>query len=352
MTDKSTSGNPDATQESGEAGLTELDLVQGLVAQMADEETESREPEEEAEEEVPEDESTESTEEEGDSTDEEEDTEDEEESEETEEDDVLSQIDLDALTDEQKAELAQQLGSGAGKELGKLRRENRTKDEQIAQLEAEIKESLSKVLPSDNYFSNVTDLEALKEQEEQINANIAGIRKFLRSGDDYIEVGDKEVDRETVDGWLDVYLQQKEDLPKQRQRLKELASVKDTASKEMETAKTELNWLDDEDSAQFKKFKKLKADSDFDLIQRISPLLSAKLERIMAHAINSMSGSTAPKKKLKLPLKGAKAVSGKLGSANSSKPSNSKSKKVDAARKRILSGEGSEEDIIAAAFNL
>ena len=337
------SDNPDvAAQESGEDEVTEADLINSLsknLSALTESEEKSEESETEQEEEAEVD-----TEEEADG--EEEETEEEEES---EDDDVLSQIDVDSLTKEQKVELAQILGSSLGSELGKMRSENRSKDAKIAQLEAELSDGISKLLPSDNQFSSITSSEDLEAKRKEIDQNIEAASNFLGGDEDYITVGNEEIDRKTVSSWLRSYLKQKEDIPKQMARIKEMSSLGESSSKEIESLKSELTWLDDSESEAYKSYEKLKGDSDLDLLKRISPKLAIKLEGILAHAANSMAGKPAAKKKFLLPSK-PKAISGKLGAASSSKPSKAGSKKVEAARKRILSGEVTEDDIITAAF--
>jgi len=354
MTKNIQSDNPDvASQESGEEEITEASLINSLAGNLSAP-TESKEPKEESEESETE-ETEELTEPEaeaedvGDSEEESEEEETEEESEETEEEDVLSQIDVDALSKEEKIELAKMLGSEVGKDIGRLRSEGRQKDEQIAKLEKELQESISQVLPSDNQFSSVTDAEKLNEKAKEVEANISAAINFLQGDEDYIQVGDKEVDRKTVGGWLQAYQAQEKDIQKQRERLKELSGLSEASSKEMEKAKSELTWLDDEESDAYKSFSELKNDSDIDLVKRISPKLGAKMERILAHAANSLSGAKTPKKKFALKRK-AKPVSGKLG-AGSNKPGGKSNKKLEAARQRIKSGEATEQDIILAAFN-
>jgi len=340
------SDNPDVVQEeSGEDEFTEEGLINSLSENLSAL-TESEESKEESTEAELEEEEPEETE--GEESEEVE--EEEEESEDEEDDDVLSQIDVEALTKEQKVELAKMIGSELGVEFGKLRSESRKKDEQIAKLEKELNDGLSSLVPSDNQFSKVTSVEELQDKLKEIESNIAAASDFLGGDEDYIEVGGKDIDRKTIASWLKSYISQKEDIPKQMARINEMKSVSELNSKSIEKLKKELTWLEDSESEAYKSFETLKNDSDFDLLQRVSPKLASKLEGLLAHAANSMT--TKPvSKKFTLPRKASKPISGKLGSsASSGKPSKSNNKKVDAARKRMLSGEVTEDDIITAAF--
>lgn len=356
MTDEIQSDNPDVANEESGDEITEDSLIADLAKNL--EATESKESEEETEEEAEAEESTDSTDE-GESTEDEEEEESEEEAEEAEEDDVLSQIDFDALTDEQKAELAKELGSGAGKEIGKLRSESRAKDEEISKLKAQLDEGLAQLIPDDNMFSKITDPDKLKETEKSTKDLIQyyqpkalrGEWEFNDAGDEGVLADGKFYSKEQVISGIEAAQEQLSHIEKQKQRIKELKSLSGAESKEMEKAKGELSWLDDDSSDTYKKYKELIDDPEVDLLKRIAPKLGAKISRLLAHATNSMSGAPKAKTKIKLPRKKAKAVSGQLGAASSAKPTKGRAKAKEAARKRMLSGEGSLEDIITASFN-
>lgn len=372
MTDKNHDANPDGiTEESGEE-ITEASLIGELAANLA--QTESEEPEEETTEEV-ETEETESTENEvGDEEESEEETEAEEESEETEEDDVLSQYDFTALDGESAEVLGRQfaeslgdnagafakgLGSNLGKDLGKLRSENRAKDEQIAALEKQVSESIQELVPSDNQFSSITDEAKLKETEDNARAIIKAYQPRVQNDEwEYGPDGEEGAygadnkfykKSEVVAGVLATQ-SQLVDIEKQKSNIRELKSVTSSEKSALKEAEKELEWLADEESENYKQFKEL--SDEFSLLSKVSPKAGAKLKRLLAHAVNSMSGKPAVKRKVTVPKKKAKAVSGNLASsAASARPQKRSSKERESARKRIMSGEGSVEDIIKASFN-
>jgi len=271
--------------------------------------------------------------------------------EEEESDDVLSQIDFDALTDEQKQSIAEAVGSGAGKELGKLRREGREKDDKIESLQKQLDDGLSQMLPSNNPHSEIHTMEELQEKETSLEGNYRYMDKLLRGTEEYFDIpmvggGTEEWDRAKVGQWKDYYETQIRAIPAQRKAIKELESIQGLTNKELEKAKAEVKFLEDEESSQFKEWKKLTNDADFALMARAFPALGAKLARALAHSVAFKSKK--PVSKIKLPRKKAKPINGTTSGAASSKPNRGKKKVSDSARKRFQSGDYTEEDIMAS----
>ena len=341
--DKS-NGNSDTAVESGEGSeFDEIAFEQNLANSdptliNSEEVPEDLSDEPEPEEEVEAEEASDEPEEEDES----------EETEETEEgdDDVLSQIDFDALTDGQKQEIAEAVGSGAGKELGKLRREGRDKDDQIDSLQKQLDEGLSKVLPTSNVHSDIHTTEELDKKASEIEGSYRYLDNLLNGTEEYFDIQGKEVDRATAVSWKLHYEQQAKDIPAQRKAIKELESIQGLTNEEVEKAKAEVKFFEDEESSQFKEWKKLTNDADFSLMARAFPKLGAKLARALAHSVAFKSKK--PVGKIKLPLKRAKPINGTTGGANSSKPNRGKKKQSDSVRKRFQSGEQTEEDIMAS----
>jgi len=352
MATKQSNGNSDTVVESGEgefdeiafeASLEKLDptLINSEEPEVdASEEPETEEGElpeaEEAEEPEPEEEESEDeTEEEG-----------EEDSE-----DVLSQIDFDALTDDQKQAIAKEIGSGAGKELGKLRGEIRELKEGKESLQKQLDEGLSKMLPTNNPHSDIHSLEDLDTKAESIESSYRYMDKLLRGTDEYFDISlnngkTEEWDRAKVGQWKDYYEEQVKAIPAQRKAIKELESIQGLTNEEVEKAKAEVKFFEDEESSQFKEWKKLTNDGEFSLMARAFPKLGAKLARALAHSIEFKSKK--PIGKIKLPLKKAKPISGQIGGAKSATPRRGKKKVSASVNKRIQSGDYDDEDIMAS----
>ena len=342
--DKS-NGNTDTVTESAEGEFDEIAFEQQLAQSdptliNSEEAPEDLSDEPEPEEEVEAEEASDEPEEE---ESEEEKT---EEAEEEEDGDVLSQIDFDALTDEQKQGIAEAVGSGAGKELGKLRREGRDKDDKIDSLQKQLDEGLSKMLPTSNAHSEIHTIEELDKKASEIEGSYRYLDDLLSGTEEYFDIQGKEVDRATAVSWKRHYEEQSKAIPSQRKAIKELESIQGLTNEEVEKAKAEVKFFADEESSQFKEWKKLTNDADFSLMARAFPKLGAQLARALAHSVAFKSKK--PVSKIKLPLKKAKPINGTTGGANSSKPNRGKKKTSDSVRKRFQSGEQTEEDIMAS----
>jgi hypothetical protein len=294
--DKS-NGNSDTVLESEEGEFDEIAFEQQLAqsdptlinSEEAPEDlSDEPEPEEESEAEEAEDEAEE---EEG-----EEETEEAEEEEES--DDVLSQIDFDALTDEQKQEIAKAVGSGAGKELGKLRGEIRELKEGKESLQKQLDEGLSKVLPTSNVHSEIHTIEELDKKAAEVEGSYRYLDNLLNGTEEYFEIQGKEVDRATAVSWKAHYEEQVRAIPAQRKAIKELESIQGLTNKELEKAKAEVKFLEDEESSQFKEWKKLTNDADFALMARAFPSLGAKLARALAHSVAFKSKKPVARRRL------------------------------------------------------
>lgn len=347
------STNPDgATEESGDSQPSAFDLIAN--AMQGNERAEEKS-------EVTDDESEEVDESNGEELEDE--SVDEEEAEETDEesedDSVLSQIDYEALTDEQKRIIAEQIGSGAGKEIGKLRGEKKELEAQLESLQAQLDEAVNAVRPDDSPFSKVTDMKALQEMEQAIRESVKYYRDIERGdrwdinddGDYGVSVNGKFYAKDQVMDQLDTWHEQLYNIPEQRQRIKELEGMSGFESAEMKKASEEIPWLSNKDSDIYGKYKELVDDSEFQVLFRTFPKTGAKLRRLLAHATNSIEGKSA-KKVGKLPLKkaGAKAI-GSVGTGATAGKRTSGNKQAVQSKRNIQSGNYSRDDVLGLISN-
>ena len=349
MAKDNSNGNSDTAIESEEGEFDEVAFEQSLVPQDPTL-TNSEEAPEVLSDESETEEETEAEEAEVSEEEEEAEEETEEEEEEEDSDDVLSQIDFDALTDEQKQAIATKVGSGAGKELGKLRRELRELEESKDSLQKQLDEGLSKMIPSSNVHSKIQTIEELDEKSSNAENNYRYLDDLLSGSEEYFDIQGKEVDRATAVGWKRQYEKQIKDVPAQRKAIKAQEGIQGLTNEEITKAKAEVKFFEDEESAEFKEWKTLTSDSEFLLMARAFPEQGAKLARALAHSVAYKSKK--PASKIKLPLKKAKPIGGLTGGANSSKPSGKKKGGNEAARKRIQSGDYTDEDIMAQYINI
>ena len=347
MATKQSNGNTDTVSESVEGEFDEIAFEKQLAGQDPTL-INSEEPDVDTSEEPETEEEDAEAEEAEESTEEVEESEEEEDS-----DDVLSQIDFDALTDDQKQAIAKEIGSGAGKELGKLRGEIRDLKEGKESLQKQLDEGLSKMLPTNNPHSDIHSLKDLDTKADSSESSYRYMDKLLRGTEEYFDIpmsngGSEEWDRAKVGQWKDHYEAQVKAIPAQRKAIKELESIQGLTNEEVEKAKAEVKFFDDEESSQFKEWKALTNDGEFSLMARAFPKLGAKLARALAHSVEFKSKK--PIGKIKLPLKKAKPINGQIGGAKTSTPRRGKKKASASVNKRFQSGEQTEEDIMSRIF--
>lgn len=268
---------------------------------------------------------------------------------------VLSQDYIDSLDDDTKRQLAEWVGSGLGKDMGKLRSEKRDLQEQLDALKEKYEDSLQSFVPkSDNPFSNITDEKELTKTESQINEAIDYWRKFEREGnwetnergDDGVYQNNQWYPKDSVLTSIDNWIKQLPKIVEQRYRLREIGSIGNVEKTELDKAKSELSWLSDESSEQYKEYSKMLKDRDVQMIADISPKLGAKLKRYLAHSVNSMN---SPKPTdIRLPKRGKPAKLGDGATGTASMDREPEGRRAREAKKRVESGKFTDNDVVAA----
>jgi ribosomal protein L9 len=288
-----------------------------------------------------------------------EDAEQSEQEEESEEGEVLSQeIDIDeippeervdyldsiyeSLDDDARREWLSNREGRVGKDMGKMRHRAAEAEAKAEAAEAKYRELQTKAVDSDNPFASITETEKLDEKAKEVDANIAAARKFLRSSDEYITVGDQEVDRETIDSWLDIYLAQKDAIPKQRDRIRSIQKAKETLESVESKLSDTYEWMKDEDNSTLKEYRTLINDPKWSMVLDFIPELAEELPKVLAKYIDGGTTTATPTKK-KLPTRGQRKPKGDLGSAGSRKKVSAKAK----AREALFSGSASDADRLA-----
>jgi hypothetical protein len=279
------------------------------------------------------------------------------EEEESEEEDVLSQIDLDALDDKQKADLAIRLGSGAGKELSKLRRENREYEEKLTALQAKIEKQLGGMIPANNPYGNIKDAESLEKavaQDQWTKKQIINLIKTQEEtykdpdtmeGEKGYFIGDQFYSKKQVTDELDQLDSKLSKAYEQSRRLEKLSSLS-SVKEEVAESLNKYSWFSDEDSKQAKKYKEIMSEPDVAILEDLVPSFAARLPEMVAAYIDK--GNKTPRKMV-LPLKkptptGGTRSSGATGSDTRRNPAKSD------AFKRINQGNYEPSDVVKAFF--
>jgi len=218
--------------------------------------------------------------------------------------DVLSQIDLDNVSEEELRELADKLGSKAVARFGELTARRKSAEEKLAKLEASLQrqdplESTKKI--ENNPFENLDSIQALQSKAEELEQIVDWAEDLLFEGADYAaddvitEIEGKEMTKAEVrKSLLQARKAQKTFIPDQLSKIqaKEQAGNMEVAFKER--AKEELSWLDGEDNDIRKQYEATVNDARFqkmkEIVSREAPDVAGQLDYWFAHAANSIYG--------------------------------------------------------------
>jgi|VirMetMinimDraft_7_1064189.scaffolds.fasta_scaffold08072_6 nicotinamide mononucleotide adenylyltransferase len=279
-------------------------------------------------------ESEEEVEEEVEETEEVAETESEEESEESQEsEDVLSQLDLDEMSEEDLRELSEKLGSRAVARFGELTAKRKAAEAQIKQLEAKLQEKpdpLKTRKVENNPYSKLDSIEALQDKAEEVDGVVEWAEDLLFESDGFsaedvvTEIEGKEWTKKDVrQALLKARKAQKTFLPDQLSKVQAQIEGEQLAGSFGERAKKELDWLDGEDNDLRKQYEAIVGDDRMKQIKKVfkreAPELGAQLDYWFAHATNSIYG--------RKPVETNKKVAPSLNPPKTGNPSAAQSEK-------------------------
>lgn len=278
----------------------------------------------------------------------EEETETEEESEEEAEEDesVLSQIDIDALSKEDRVELAKMLGTDLGKDISNVRRKNAELESELQSVKAQLNEGLSqlKALPED--FKEIGSAEDLESKAKEWRGYKDLIDNLMVTTDEELEINGEFYPREDVAKWGKDYEKLLSLVPEHRQRLTELSKYSE--SEVLTKLKKDIPELDDAESETYQEWRKLVDDPSVAIIKQLAPKTYAQLQKWAAHSV-AFGKNKAPAKSISIPLKKPKNIGTRSTASRSANlPSTDRAK--EAAKERISKGEYSEKDLRIAMF--
>jgi len=229
----------------------------------------------------------------------------EESSEESQEsEDVLSQLDLDDMSEEDLRELADKLGSRAVARFGELTAKRKAAEEKLVQLEARLKEKpnpLETKKVENNPYGNLDTVEKLQQKAAEVDQVVEWAEDLIFESDGYgaddvvTEVEGKEWTKKDVrQALLKARKAQKTFLPDQLSKV-QLREEGEVLAKQFDAqAKQELSWLEGEDNDLRKQFEATVGDERFkklkSVLKRESPDIAAQLDYWFAHATNSIHG--------------------------------------------------------------
>ena len=325
MTDEIATGDAEPVENTVDnTNISVTDFAQRRLGEMTpkaeEPEVETQEVEEETEDEVEE-------------TAEVQETEEVTETEEAESEDVLSQLDLDEMSEEDLRELSEKLGSRAVARFGELTAKRKAAEAQIKQLEAKLQEKpdpLKTRKVENNPYSKLDSIEALQDKAEEVDGVVEWAEDLLFESDGYsaddvvTEIEGKEwTKKEVRQALLKARKAQKTFLPDQLSKVQAQIEGEQLAESFGERAKKELDWLDGEDNDLRKQYESIVSDDRMkkikDIFKREAPDVGAQLDYWFAHATNSIYG--------RKPVETSKKVAPSINPPKTGNPSAAQSEK-------------------------
>mgnify|MGYP003665730681 FL=1 len=242
------------------------------------------------------------TEEEEGSEESDESTEDEEPKAESEEQ-VLSQIDLDEMSEEELRELADKLGSRAVARFGELTAKRKAAEEKLQQIEAKLSAEQNNPLQpkkevKNNPFDAVDTLEDLQSKATDASNVIEWAEDIMFNADGYeaddvvTEVEGKEMTKADVrNALLQARKARDKFLPARLEEIQKVEQSKQMQEHLSAQAEAELPWMTGEDNDTRREYEAIMKDPRVDTLMTNLPAdVKAQMPYLLAHAANSIYG--------------------------------------------------------------
>ena len=255
--------------------------------------------------------------------------------------DVLSQIDLDTMSEEELQELSEKLGSKAVARFGALTAKRKAAEERLAVLEAELKDKKNPLETQktieNNPFSSLETIEQLQSKSAEVDNIIEWAEDLLFESDGYAaedvitELQGSELTKADVRrSLLQARKAHKTFLPDQLRKVEAQMQGTELESAFIERAKSELSWLEGDDNDTRRQYEATTSDPRFlqlkEIVKREAPEISGQLDYFFAHATNSIYG----RKELPQGKSGMTINPPKTGPTGSTKSDKSKSRTAKA----------------------
>lgn len=256
----------------------------------------------------------------------------------------LNQL-YDGLDDDARREWLSARDGRIGKDVGKFRKASAKDkaDREAAESKYEALLAKSQTTP-DNPFASLITSEDVEKKSETINNDLNYVERWLKTGEDYLTIGDKEYPIAEVAQWPISWSKQLRQLDKQGDRVKSIAKSKEKATKVESALSDDYEWFDDEDSSQKQEYQKMRNDPKWSMVLDFVPELADMLPKVLAKFVSD----TAPSKKAKkgIPITGKRKAKGSLGNAagGASTKGDRKGKAKAASLDRLRNGTASEND--------
>jgi len=278
------------------------------------------------------------------------------------EENVLSQLDINNLSEDELKDLGKKMGSRAVARFGEMTAARKAAEERVAQLESMLqsKETAPTKTIKDNPFSDLDTTEKIQSKSEEIDSTIEWAETVLFESDDYsaddvvTEVDGKELTKKEIrKALLNARKAQKDYIPDQITKINSRVQGKEIQKTFDTQARKELEWLNGDDNPIRQQFFATLRDPKYnrmkELIDKELPDISGRLEYMFAHAANSIYGRKPVKTETPKKTTTKKSASltptktGNISSAKSEKPT-SRTKKALADLQTRFQKSGSARD--------
>jgi len=213
-------------------------------------------------------------------------------------DDVLSQMNMDDMSEDELRELAEKLGSRAVARFGELTAKRKQAEEELARLKSEMQaeDPLNTKKPiEDNPFNDLNTVEELQGKSQEMDQVIEWAEDLIFNSDGYgpedvvTEANGQELTKAQVRQTLRNARKTKDTfLPDRLRQLQEQAQSVQLKSAFAEQAKKELTWMDDDSNDVNQKYQAMLQDPRLQKLESVMPEVSAQLPYLIAHAANSL----------------------------------------------------------------
>ena len=215
--------------------------------------------------------------------------------------DVLSNVDLDNMSETELKDISQKLGTKAVARFGELTARRKQAEERMQRMEQELetlkKEKEKIPVVKDNPLKDITDPKKLQQHHESAREVIEWAEALLDDHEDYKshDVVTEVDGREYTKSELKKTLRQSRDVvnkfvPAQAQELQKRATIANNTKAFQRKAVQEFDWMKDKNNATTKRYQAMVNDKRLADLHKTNPELSSQMPYILAHAANSMYG--------------------------------------------------------------
>lgn len=214
--------------------------------------------------------------------------------------DVLSNVDLDSMSESELKEISQKLGTKAVARFGELTARRKQAEERMQRMEQELqalKQQSKKQVPvvKDNPLKDVTDVRKLQEHNNSAREIIEWAEGVLDDHEDYkghdviADIDGKEYTKTEVKKTL----RQSRDVvnkfvPAQAKELQRRNSLANDTKAYQRKVLEEFEWVKDGKNTTAQRYKAMLSDKRVKALNKTNPELSAQMPYLLAHAANSM----------------------------------------------------------------